>query len=304
MQRLRALGPAILAGEHRVVLRGVNLSGLEYSRGAISPRDLDEVAAWGANLVRVPFNQEWLLDDATYLDELSQVAALAAARGIYVLFDLQWLAWGQERGSNPDGSNVATPPLPDENSPRTWQKLAARFGEDPSILFDLLNEPHDRLRDDRFPLLAADGTPLHSPVVTTSIWHAWARRLHDEIRPFAPHTLLFVSGVDWGFHCAPLDLPGIVHAAHVYPHPGKSTRADWERGFGALCRTRPVVVTELGPVDNLAPVEELLDYLDALGLGWAAWSWRDAPALTENGAPTAFGQLVRARLTRRSVAVA
>jgi len=275
-------------------LRGINRSGLEYSRERLDPRELDEIASWGANFIRVPFNQRWLLDDPSYLDQLAEVAALAAERALHTLFDLHWLDFGQERGTNPDGSNIATPPLPDGDTPSAWSKMAARFGTDPYVMFDLLNEPHDRLPDDQFPLLAADGSELRAPAVGPAEWHPWVRQLAAAIRPRAPDTPLFVSGTDWGFRCTDLDLPGIVHAPHVYPYEGRRTRADWERAFGHL--RAPVVVTELGPVtDDLSPIAALFDFLDERGFGWAAWSWRDRPQLVENGQPTAFGRLVRSR---------
>jgi hypothetical protein len=299
VQRLRADGNQLA-----VLLRGVNRSGLEYSRGAIDARELDEIAGWGANFLRVPFNQQWLLDDESYLDELAEVARLGAERGMYVLFDLQWLAYGQRRGSNPDGSNIATPPLPDLDTPRAWAKMAARFAGDPAVMFDLLNEPHSRLPDDAFPLHLPDGTPLPSGSVGPAEWHPWVHHLAQVIRPLAPETLLFVSGTEWGFQLAPVAVDNLVYAAHVYPHPGKRTRADWERGFGRLSETHPVVVTELGPVEDLAEVVELLEFLDEKRLGWAAWSWSDWPRLVVNAqagdyTPTPFGREILFRLSRR-----
>jgi hypothetical protein len=279
-------------------LKGINLSGLEYSRASIDPRELDQIASWGANLLRVPFNQRWLLDDPSYLDQLASLAALAAERSLYTLFDLHWLDYGQRRGSNPDGSNIATPPLPDADTPRAWAMMAARFGADPNVMFDLLNEPHDRLPDDPFPLQAADGTLLAAPTVGPAEWHPWVRQIAAAIRPHAPTTTLFVSGTDWAFRCVDLALDNIVHAPHVYPYAGRRTRADWERAFGHL--SAPVVVTELGPTgengdDDLSPIAALFDFLDERGYGWAAWSWRDRPLLVDKGQPTAFGRLVRAR---------
>jgi aryl-phospho-beta-D-glucosidase BglC (GH1 family) len=308
MRRLHASGNQLWAGHHPIRLRGVNRSGLEYSRTAPSAEELDQIASWGANFLRVPFNQQWLLSEAAYLDQLTEVAELCLERKLYVLYDLQWLAYGQHRGSDSSGNNIATPPLPDADSPHAWQKMAARFGKHPAVLFDLLNEPHDRLRDDPFPLVAADGRPLHSSTVSQAVWHSWVRRLAEAIRPDAPETLLFVSGIDWGFTCAEVDVKNVVYAAHVYPYPGRRLREDWERGFAHLARRQPVVVTELGPLhppDDLDKVAELIDFLDELDLGWAAWSWRDWPQLVEaDGQPTPFGELVRSRLGRPSLAVA
>jgi hypothetical protein len=275
-----------LAGDVPILLRGINRSGLEYSRAPVE--DLAEIRSWGANLVRIPFNQQWLLEDDSYLDQLAAAAHRAKTLGMYVLFDLQWLAYGQNRGKNPDGSNIATPPLPDEDSPRAWRKLALRFRDDPAVMFDLLNEPHDRLPDDPFPLYAADGSLLHSPRVTARQWHPWAKRIADDIRNFAPETLLFISGTDWGFQLHEIDLENIVHGWHVYPHPGR----DFRRAQLPL----PTVVTEFGPVGDLAVIEDLLNFLDERQLGWCAWSWRDWPALIDERGPTAFGRLVQERL--------
>jgi endoglucanase len=284
MQRLR-----VAENRLSVRLRGVNLSGLEYSRGAISPALLDEVAGWGSNFVRIPFNQRWLLDDPSYLDELDTVAREANSRGLYVLFDLHWLDYGQLRGGTP---NIATPPLPDESSPRAWELMARRFAAHPAVMFDLLNEPHDRLPDDAFPLHAADGSRLESPRVGPAEWLPWARRLAAAVRAHAPDSLIFVSGTDWGRDLHPLvDLDHIVYSAHLYPRH----RGDWR-----LAQVPgPVVAAEIGPpAGDLAVMEELLDFLDERDLGWAAWSVRDQPALKAGGQLTEWGKLVVRRLGR------
>src|SRR5438874_9523389 len=153
--------------------------------------------------------------------------------------------------------------------------LARQFAADPAVMFDLLNEPHDRLADDAFPLHAADGTLLTSPRVGAAEWHPWARRLAAAIRPHAPETLLFVSGTNWGRDLAPIDLDNIVYAAHIYPRFAGDWRLDGVPG--------PVVATEIGPLHDLALLDELFDFLDERELGWAAWSYRDQPALKAGG---------------------
>jgi hypothetical protein len=294
MERLRVSGAQVLAGNQPIRLRGINRSGMEYSRTTIPAGDLEQIASWGANFVRVPFNQQWVLEFDEYVEQLATVAALAAERNLYVLFDLQWLAYGQQRGAD-----NATPPLPDADTPAAWKKMAQRFADNPAVMFDLLNEPHDRLPGDPFPLFSADNTLLGSFKVTTAEWHPWAQKLSAVIRESAPDTLLFLSGVDWGYQCSALEIANVIYAAHVYLYSDRRTPADWDRAFGQLAVDHPVVVTELGPDKDgrLDGVAALLDYLDARGLGWAAWSWTDAPHLIgPDGNPTPFGQLVHARI--------
>jgi hypothetical protein len=104
-------------------LRGVNRSGLEYAdpgpagRGAAAfldsvafdEADLRRIAAWGANVVRVPFTQEFVLGGrgaatgADYLAALDQVVTWAEACGVYTLLDLQWIDADTPHGIGQDG---------------------------------------------------------------------------------------------------------------------------------------------------------------------------------------------------------
>src|SRR5262249_12164116 len=86
-----------------IVLRGVNRSGLEYQE----PSDLGFLAAaefteeevraivvdWQCNVIRVPFNQDWVLRGCNnrsakeYVGALSQVISWAAELGAYTILD-------------------------------------------------------------------------------------------------------------------------------------------------------------------------------------------------------------------------
>ena len=270
MQRLRAVANQLRAGDQVVRLRGVNLSGLEYSRGVVTKPVLDEIASWGANFLRCPSTRSGCSEipaTSTSWSAPPTTPRCAASTSCSTCMARLRPAPGQQPRR-----------LQRRYSALARRRLAPCLGADgralhpyPAVMFDLLNEPHDRLAGDAFPLFAADGSLLGSQVGAAE-WHPWVRRLAAEIRRHAPETPLFVSGTDWGFQLAPLDLDNVVQASHIYPYPGKRTRADWER---ALAVAAPVVVTELGPIDgDLGTMRELLDFLDEKGYGWAAWSWR------------------------------
>ena len=165
-------------------------------------------------------------------------------------------------------------------------------------MFDLLNEPHDRVETDPYPLWRPDGTeyPQDHRRVSAEDWKPWAELLTDTIRAEAPETPLFVSGTNWGYDLRglPVDRDNIVYATHVYRNKGD----DWWGAFGHLAETAPVFVAEFGGVDE--DVEwggYLLDYLEDLEIGWAAWSYSDHPHLvTADARTTPFGELVRQRL--------
>src|SRR5690348_5871754 len=73
LQWLATSGPRILRSDTMlpVLLRGLNRSGLEYSEpndggflaaAAITEEEIGRmVSNWGANIIRVPFNQDWAL---------------------------------------------------------------------------------------------------------------------------------------------------------------------------------------------------------------------------------------------------
>ena len=266
-----------------MLLRGVNWSGLEYSPTPIPADHIERITGdWNANIIRVPFNQQWALEDESYRVLLDQ----AAECGVHVLLDLQWI-----NAEIPYGADNFVPPLPNSESIEVWRLLARRYRDNPAVLFDLFNEPHHPLPDDPYPLVSPDGALLSQ--VTMAEWQPWALALIDAIRDVHPQSLIFVSGVDWGYDLRgfPLARPNLVYSTHVYPQRGD----EWDSAFGELSRRVPVFAAEWGGTD-LTWGRRTADYLDAFDLGWTAWSWCDEPRLQNNGTPTPFGALVRDRL--------
>lgn len=297
LPRLSVAGPRILDPQGRpVTLRGVNRSGLEYSRSPIPAEEIDVITRdWRANVIRLPFNQDWVLRAEGYLELLDAVIEQADAGGAYTLLDLQWL--DDEHPFGPDRQFV--PPLPNPETAGMWALLARRYGNNPAVLFDILNEPHDRALNDPYPLFRPNGfryDPEHREVSMTD-WGPWAEHLVDTIRAVAPESLIFVSGTGWAYNLRgfPLDREGLVYSTHVYPNKGD----DWFGAFGFLAPHAPVFAGEFGGQDcDLAWGERLLDYFDQLGIGWTAWSFADRPLLVARDTlrPTAFGELVQQRL--------
>jgi aryl-phospho-beta-D-glucosidase BglC (GH1 family) len=311
---LRTLDNRIVKSEAHspVRLRGINRSGLEYAAGdgpgffanaGFSKREFDEIAAWGGNVIRLPFNQARVLDaelSTEYLETIDRVISLAAERGSYTLLDLQWLDSLWPRGRLSSGELNFVPPLPNLASLEVWSKLAHRYCQETAVLYDLFNEPHDPLPDDDDDLngIRPDGTlfPLRRRRVRFQEWNAWATHLTRAIRNQNRDALIFVSGVDWGYdlhHFPSPDLPGVVYSSHVYPNKTRS----WRLAFGNLSKKAPVFIGEFGGFDeHLSWGQELLTYLDARQIGWAAWSWSDHPRLVNSRdgyRPTLFGELVR-----------
>lgn len=308
LRRLATAGNRLIEVEtsRAVVLRGVNRSGLEYaepdhdgfaSAAGMSGAEFRYIATqWGANIVRIPFNQDWALhgraghSGEAYLRDMDRAIRWAASNGMYTLLDLQWLD-----ADNPFGGNRQfVPPLPSPSTPGLWEMLAQRYREEPAVLFDIFNEPHDKMSDDPYPLWKPDGT-MEDPAkrgVTMAEWQPWARRLIDAIRGPHPDALVFVSGTNWGYDLRgfPIDRVDVVYSTHVYRNKGRK----WDEAFGDLALAYPVFAAEWGGGDGDAGWgRKLVAYFEARGIGWTAWSWADRPHLVDRYTPTAFGELVR-----------
>jgi len=308
-----------------VLLRGVNRSGLEYSEpGAAGFLDSakitqDEirqiVQGWNANVIRLPFNQDWCLNGRSaysaeaYLSALDQVIAWAAELGAYTILDLQWLdsetLYGTTQNPQQGRTGNHVPPAPNDDTIRLWQALAARYKDETAVIFDLLNEPHDVLTDDSHPLNLIDANgnvaPSDQTRFTPKEWSKWAKILTAAIREIKPDGIIMIGGVDWAFDLSAVqvDAPNIVYSTHIYSN---RSRRDWPKALGRH-RDIPIFVGEWGGTDqDLDFGTTLASLLSEYGLGWTAWSWSDFPRLVTPSAytPTAFGTLVRNQLGRQT----
>ena len=327
-----------------VILRGVNRSGFHYAEptidflepAGITQADVAEMVSWGANVIRVPFNQDWALHGrhghppTEYLDNLDQLIFWTSSLGAYALLDLQYIDADTVYGKDSDGKDNHVPPLPNLESITVWTVLANRYREEPAVLYDIFNEPHKPLGHDDNPLetIGEDGITVPASTVTMRQWQPWARQLVAAIRKANLNSLIFVSGVDWGYdlRCMPLTIveggrevfANLVYSTHVYPWKGPKVAAgtlpadipaltdssgalNWTDAFGRLAATVPVFAGEWGGNDADASPwgEALAIYMSALGMGWTAWSWVDWPYLRQASLPsglsmpTRFGNLVR-----------
>ena len=308
-----------------VLLRGVNRSGLEYSEpsdhgflpaaGLTRDEIREIVLGWQCNVIRLPFNQDWALRGRSghsgeeYMASIDQVIEWAAALGAYTILDLQWLdadtVYGHTRDENGIRHDNHVAPTPNVDTISLWRMFANHYREEPAVLFDLFNEPHDPLNDDSGPIYLLDrsGAVVESDgsLVGPAEWIAWATRLVDEIRTIRPAGLILVGGVAWAFDLSAihLDAHNLLYSTHIYANRPAKT---WWKAIGRTWEL-PVFVGEWGgTTGQLDYGRELANVLRQQGLGWTAWSWVDYPHLVRPpGAPdfrpTPFGDLVRRELS-------
>ncbi len=166
--------------------RGVNLGGwlsqCDYSIGHldnfITESDIAQIAAWGADHVRIPFDYNIVQKtDGTFLEEgfarLENAVALCGKHGLHVVLDLHKTA-----GFSFDGGEQETGFFDSEDLQELfcdlWEEMAKRFGGmSDRVAFELLNEVTER----RY----------------LQAWRRLIPRCMERIRRHAPQTLVLIG---------------------------------------------------------------------------------------------------------------
>jgi endoglycosylceramidase len=321
--RLVADGTSFKDGLGRTVfLRGVAAGGrskfapyvpFDYPDGGYATAlaaYMDHAAAWGIDVVRVPFTWAALeptqgSDDADWLSRYDQLLDAAWARGIWTIIDFHqdvysesfcgdgfpgWTIpdagpyahdcpqWQLEYFSN-TGVQQAFDRFWDAGSPvqsaylAAWNVMIARYKDKPGVLgFEPFNEPGWGSADE--------------PTFTATTLTAFYSAVIPIFNAAAPQALVFVDppGEDGTLVSTTLGRPdggtGIVFAPHYYPVEGaasdeKAGLGVWQ-GIGQAWGV-PVFVGEFGAshtaVGSTAYMEAVFNALDALSLSGSEWEY-------------------------------
>ncbi|HEY7933489.1 MAG TPA: cellulase family glycosylhydrolase [Solirubrobacteraceae bacterium] len=283
--------------------------GYAYSNGPIDASDAGTIAAWHANAVRIPLNEDcWLgingqpsnadspqppLTQAGYQQAVEQYVSDLNADGIYAILDLHWSA----PGSVPANGQR---PLPDDHSEAFWESVASAFKSNPAVLFDAFNEPFSP---------AANGN-VNYPVD----WSCWknggcevpdandqetvngAQTYHavglqaivDAIRSTGARQPILLGGLSYANELKewltyePAD-PDHQLAASFHNYEGEhcGTEECWNSTIASLAEHVPVVTGEFG--EEACPVgggddpsdfdNRYMNWADQHGVGYLAWAW-------------------------------
>jgi len=282
-------------------VHGVDRASYEWSSsgdGHFTQTDMNNIAAWKANTVRIATNQDFLLTDSScfdpnYLGRLDAAVTAANNAGMNVIFDLHWTDRGQA-GTCASGQQL----MADSRSVTFWQIMANHYKTNPRVFFELFNEPHDIF-----------WSCWKNGCTTSEGWVAIGmQQLYNVVRNAGFNNLILIGGLGWAYDLS--GVPGnriagtnIVYATHPYDFAGKQP-ADWPSDFGFLTASDPVVATEFGAFDCTASyARSAIDYMDAPAgdvnrrMGWTGWAW-NAPGSCGfpsviadwNGTPSTMGQ--------------
>jgi endoglucanase len=296
-----------------VRLLGVDRPGTEYAcqegwgdsdgddTADAAAADADAIAAWDANVVRVPLNEDcWLGINgqpaystvSEYRQVVQQYVADLNADGIYAILDLHWSAPGTAVA---DGQR----PMPDDHSAAFWTSVAGAFKADPAVLFDAFNEPYSPAADytdaASYPVswscwqtggctlpVAVDGTdPGPDPPTYTAVG---MQALVDAIRATGATQPILLGGLayandltGWLTH-EPTD-PDHQLAASFHDYEGEacSTLSCWNDEIAPVAAQVPVVTGEFD--ENECPAagdgfdQAYMNWADETGVSYVAWGW-------------------------------
>lgn len=292
--------------KERGFYRGINLGGwlsqCDYSKERldrfITERDIEIIAGWGLDHVRIPIDYNILQHEDGTADEagfarVSSAVGWCRKNGLNIVLDLHKTAGfsfdaGERESGFFDNADYQ------ERFYLLWEAFASRFGQDPKhIAFELLNE----VTEHRF----------------ISSWNRIAAACISRIRVIAPETMILVGSyhnnsadalpelslpadenVIYNFHCYdPLPFthqgatwtdaidPSVrlsfaeakVSADYFEERFSKALRAAAERGTALYCGEYGVI-DRATPEDTLRWFEQIHEVFERHQISRSAWSYR------------------------------
>jgi hypothetical protein len=276
------------------------MPGWGYSNEGADAATASAMAAWNINAVRIPLNQDcWLGDDglpsnpggtaAGYRNAVKGFTDALEGAGIVPILDLHW--------SGPNGVKARGQlAMPDDRSDDFWISVAEKYKNDPSVMFDVFNEPYSRVNDGfDFTLTWAcwrDGGPscgtgaptqndTEKPFNGGLFVVTGMATLVQAIRSTGAAQPILLGGLDYSNDLAewlahrPPDTQ-LVASFHNYPAQLCSAAACWDSAIASVARSVPVITGEFGEQDCSDTFDKAyMTWADAHGVGYLMWAWWD-----------------------------
>jgi hypothetical protein len=294
---LSVSGNQLLAGGAPITLHGVNRSGTEYAciqgwgieDGPMDRMSVNAIATWGANLVRIPLNEDcWLgingvnpaYGSSNYISAIQTLVREINTAGMYAELSLMRAAPGSIRATYQPGA-------PDEDhSPAMWASLASTFAGNPDIILAPWSEPTDDAN-----CFLGGGTcdvPRDPSYVPGTYDTAGMQQAVSVMRQAGYHGVISIPGIyyannltQWLSHEPNDPDHQLIAEAHIY---GNNSCGAENKGSCLVSTLDPVaaqVPLLLGETGETYDNSEctgnneqiILDWADSEHVSWAAWTW-------------------------------
>ena len=277
-----------------------------YQKNYVTRADIQAIARWGFNSVRLPLNGNALMPSATpgaqpkpapyVYDEaafkpIDDLVSWCHDAGLYVVLDLHAAPGAQNAHNIADSDGHARLwSEPEIYWPRTtdlWLKLAARYRSEPLVIgYDLLNEP------------MLPGAEIGSTSQSNGAWAEHDNRPLRELyvtitralRAAGDHKIVFPEAGFWAMNFKDLLPPwddNLVYSFHFYPPPTSPKffeSADSAGSFGPIFDANvPLWMGETGEwrqdwiktrADWLKDSQRGVEFMATANRGHAiSWSW-------------------------------
>jgi endoglucanase len=253
-----------------------------YKANGITKRDIDSLAAWGFNSVRLPMHynlytlpleQEAVSGQNTWLEEgfkmTDELLKWCAANKIYLILDLHAAPGGQGKDANISDYNPAKPSLWESTANQDkmvalWEKLAERYKDNPWIgAYDIINEPNWNFT----------GTNQNGCDETSNApLRALQVRVTNAIRAIDKNHLIFIEGNCWGNNyngMFPLWDENMALSFHKYWNQNDVASIQKMLDYRTQYNV-PIWLGESGENSNVW-FKEAISLMESNNIGWAFW---------------------------------
>ncbi len=246
-----------------------------YRANYVNQVDIEKIASWGFNSIRLPFNYRLLSPEeqpGVFLDSgfqlLDQVLQWCKENHLYLILDMHCAPGGQNKDniSDSDGKEARlwTEPTNQDRTVEIWTKIAKRYADEEWIGgYDLLNEP-----------------VLPSGVTNTQL-RAFYMRLSQAIRKVDSNHLLFIEGNWYATDFRNLTPPFDTNMAYSFH---KYWNANTQESIGSYLQLRtnfhvPLWLGESG--ENSNPwFHEAVSLMAKNDIGWCWWTHKKVATIT------------------------
>ncbi len=252
-----------------------------YLKNGVTERDIDSLAAWGFNSVRLPMHynlytppiEDEKNGDNTWLEKgftmTDSVLKWCAKNKMYLILDLHAAPGGQGKDSNISDYDDSKPSLWESAANRDkmvalWKKIATRYKDEPWVgAYDIINEPNWNFTGtNKNGCDETSNAPLRKLMVDIT----------KGIREIDNNHLIFIEGNCWGNNYMgifPLWDDNLALSFHKYWN--HNTQASIQQMLDYRTKYNvPIWLGESGENSNVW-FKNAISLMEKNNIGWAFW---------------------------------
>lgn len=246
-----------------------------YIENYVTEQDIAQIASWGVNSVRLPFNYRLLTPEnqpGVYLEEgfqiIDRLLSWCEKYRLYLILDMHCAPGGQNKDNISDSDGIEarlwTDPANQERTIAIWRKIAERYAAAEWIAgYDLLNEP------------------VMPAGYTNNDLRSLYIRIARAIREVDKNHILFIEGnwyaTDFNLLTPPFDV-NMVYSFHKYWN--ENTQAAIQKYLNIRNQTNcPLWLGESGENSNTW-FYDCVQLMEQNNIGWNWWTHKKVETTT------------------------